>query len=89
MEQHHYNLSSGSNLNPECPLPTVLRVLESAGSLLKSFLYLFSRIIAKVFFFFLRIVHISVIRLSLFTPKAVCTHFVTSNLVLRVKSGSR
>lgn len=52
MEQHHYNLSSGSNLNPECPLPTVLRVLESAGSLLKSFLYLFSRIIAKVFFFF-------------------------------------
>lgn len=59
MEQHHYNLSSGSNLNPECPLPTVLHTLESAGSLLKSFFYLFLKIIVKMIF--LRIVHIQII----------------------------
>lgn len=49
MEQHHYNLSSGSNLNPECPLPTVLHTLESAGSLLKSF-FIFLEIIIKPIF---------------------------------------
>lgn len=43
MALHHYNLSSGSNLNPECPLPTALDALESAGSLLKSYFIYFYR----------------------------------------------
>lgn len=48
MVQHHYNLSSGSNLNPECPLPTVPHALESASSMLNSYFIYF--LMVKLFF---------------------------------------
>lgn len=72
MEQHHYNLSSGSNLNRECPLPTVLPTLESVFSLLESLFLLLLKIEMKPIF---EEGHIYIRRLSLFSLWGNCTHF--------------
>lgn len=83
MALHHYNLSSGSNLNSECPLPTALAALESAASRLESYCIYCCTCISKTSFFFpfaftLRVADVFKRRRrkeTCFITHAVCTQF--------------